>query len=200
MLKSPVHTPKFHLHLHAPRLGWKGRIVLAMSVALSIFLIGFALFVAALPAPFTTVPPGLQGLAVFTGGSGRVGAALDLAAQGFSGPVLISGRHPQARLADILSLNNSHLTLTEAQSKPISMDGAQTTIQNIQSLKVWAAKQHIRRIGVITSTYHAARVEVLGKWLAPELEITILAVQPQETKPLLLAHEYLKLLAAPFLR
>lgn len=195
-----MQNPYFHLHLHRPRLTWRGRLILCLSLALTTFLIGFALFVAALPQPFTTVPPGLQGLAVFTGGAGRVGAALDVAAQGFSGPVLISGSHPQTRLADILSLTESHLTLSEAKNKPISLDGARTTVQNIKGLQQWAHERNLTEIGVITSTYHAARVRLLGKWLAPELHLTLLPVQPAEAKPLLLFHEYLKLLAAPFLR
>lgn len=187
-----------HLHLpHPPRLGWRGRALLTLALATVSYCIGFALYIITLPTPFTMVPDEVEGLAVFTGGAGRVDAALTQLYHGFTGPILISGRHPRTHLSDILA--ESPYTFSRSQRNQLTVDAAQTTHQNIQSLQSWARSNHVDHIGVITSTYHAARVRLLAFWFAPQLRVQVLAVQPADAglKPLFL--EYNKLLGTPLL-
>lgn len=194
---------KSYLHLHMPRrrrFSFTVRLLLASILSVMLYFLGFAIFIASLPSPFTTLPEGLQALAVFTGGSGRVDAALTSLTQGFNGPILISGSHPQTKLPDILTSAGTALHLTEAQQKQITLDTAATTQENILSLKSWATQNKLTRIGIITSTYHAPRVQVLAWWKMPEVEITLLPVQSPSSGLKLMLQEYNKLLSAPFLR
>lgn len=180
-----------------PKLSWRGRTVLTLSVAVVAYCIGFALYISTLPTPFSTLPDDVEGLAVFTGGSGRVDAALNQLYHGFTGPILISGRHPRTHLSDILAESPHHFS--RSQRNQISIDSAQTTHQNIQGLQTWATQNHISNISIITSTYHAARVRLLASWFTNGLQVRVLAVQPADAglRPLFL--EYNKLLSAPFL-
>jgi uncharacterized SAM-binding protein YcdF (DUF218 family) len=162
--------------------------------------LGFAVFVGGLPTPFTTPPSGLQGLAVFTGGAGRVETALRLVQNGFRGPVLISGINPTSRLVDMEELAGLKMPLDEGQRAQVMLDGAQTTKENLQSLNLWATTTEVSEVGVITSTYHAARVKLLGWLWAPKLKLIVMAVQPEDTRLRVLWREYHKLLLAPFLR
>lgn len=189
----------FHFHVpRPPRLGWRGRTLLALSLASSAYLLGFALFVVTLPQPFTTLPEGLEGLATFTGGSGRVETALKQVQRGFEGPILISGSHQQSRLTDILALTDT--SLTPSQQKHIVYDAAQTTRENITSLQAWAGYNGISNIGLVTSTYHVPRVRLLALLHARNLSLTYLAVQPADSGLRPLFREYNKLLIAPALR
>lgn len=194
-------TPQNYLHLHLPKhppLGRRGKAILLGSLFLTAYLGGFGIFVATLPVPFTTLPPRLEGLATFTGGAGRVKATLTQLQRGFKGPILISGSHATTRLSDILA--KTHTDLTPEESTHIMHDAAETTRQNVLSLKVWAGYQNITNVGVITSTYHAARVRLLISMHAPELTATVLAVQPADSGLMPLLREYHKLLLAPLLR
>lgn len=190
------------LHFPAPPpLGWCGRLFVISSLLATAYLVGFALFIVFMPPPFTTLPPNLQGLVTFTGGSGRVEATLAQIQEGFKGQVLISGSHATTTLTEILAETSAHLTREERRR--IMHDAAQTTRENITSLRVWAGYHHFTHIGVITSTYHTARVRLLLWMHIPRsegLSVTILPVQPADAglKPLL--REYNKLLLAPFLR
>lgn len=194
-------TPQHYFNLHwrkPPPLTLRGKIVLATSLLLTAYLAGFGAYVALLPEPFTTLPPNLQGLATFTGGYGRVEATLNQLKSGFKGPILISGSHASTRISDIAAQTDTPLTPEE--SVHIMHDGAATTRENILSLKVWAGYQDISNVGVITSTYHAARVRLLASLRAPELTVTILPVQPADAGLMPLIKEYHKLLLAPLLR
>lgn len=198
---GPVHNAHTFLHLHLPRpprLGLRGRLLVAASLLATAYAVGFALFVTQLPQPFTTLPPELDGLAVFTGGAGRVEATLAQVQQGFQGPILISGSHSTTRLADILAETTTRLTA--AQRTHILHDAAQTTRQNILSLKAWAGYHHLETVGIVTSTYHAPRVALLAALRARNLQMVLLPVQPVDPGLTPLWREYNKLLLAPFLR
>lgn len=192
-------THPFHFHIpRPPRLTWRGRTILTLSLSLTAYALGFAAFVVTLPDPFTTLPDDLDGLATFTGGSGRVEAALKEAQRGFDGPLLISGSHQKTRLTDILA--RADADLTPDQQTHIVYDAAQTTRENITSLKAWAGYYQLDNIGIITSTYHVPRVRLLAFLHARNLSLTYLAVQPADPGLKPLFREYNKLLVAPFLR
>lgn len=191
MPQSPA--PRRH---HRP-LGWFGRTVVTLFLLATAYALGFASFVVFLPDPFTTLPDNLDGLATFTGGAGRVEAALQEVQDGFPGPILISGSHRQTRLTDILAKSSTSLTPT--QTTKIVYDTVETTRENIVSLKLWAGMNNLHRIGLITSTYHVPRVRFLALLHARELSLTFLPVQPADPGLRPLFREYNKLLVAPFL-
>jgi uncharacterized SAM-binding protein YcdF (DUF218 family) len=162
-------------------------------VVATLYIFGFALFLAALPSPRVGVPM-VEGLAVFTGGSNRVGMAVEALNQGYSGPVLVSGVNPGVTLREIAP------DLAYDVAGQIELDtAALTTRQNVANTVAWAARHHLRTVGVITSTYHAARVRLLFAWRAPRLQVAIIPVQPNEAGLRALLREYNKLLASPVL-
>lgn len=168
-------------------------------ILLGLYGAGFGAFIATLPQPFATLPPNLEGLATFTGGAGRVQALLHQLNIGFNGPILISGIRARTSLTTILAHAKPEEPLSPDQTNHILQDTAQSTRENVESLKVWAGYLGITRIGVITSTYHTARVRLLLWSKAPELAVTLLPVQPADAgwRPLL--KEYNKLLLTPLL-
>lgn len=166
------------------------RVLLA---AAAFYILGFALFLAAMPTPVVGVPA-VAGLAVFTGGSNRVGLAIDALEQGYSGPVLISGVAPEVKLHELAP------DLPYDVAKQIELDtAALTTRLNVDNTAAWAKRHNLRDVGIVTSTYHAARVRLMFWRRAPELHITIIAVQPNQAGLRALLHEYNKLLIAPLI-
>jgi uncharacterized SAM-binding protein YcdF (DUF218 family) len=182
------------------RLGWKGRSLVLLGLLLTLYLAGFGLFLATLPKPFTTLPPEIEGLVAFTGGAGRVQTLLHQMDSGFTGPILISGTRGNTSLHTILTHAGEEKNLSDSQKNHILQDASQTTRENVESLKVWAAYLEIHNIGIITSTYHAPRVRFLAWWVAPELNITVLPVQPADAGIHPLFKEYNKLLLLPLMR
>jgi hypothetical protein len=68
------------------------------------------------------------------------------------------------------------------------------------ALQQWAITKQLQHVGVITSTYHVARVRLLHLWLAPQVRLTLLPVQPEDTSYKTLLREYHKLLAVWWLK
>ncbi|HEX2859841.1 MAG TPA: YdcF family protein [Alphaproteobacteria bacterium] len=166
----------------------------ALAALALLYVLGFAVFLAALPAPRAAVPQ-VGGLAVFTGGSNRVAMAIEALEQGYSGPVLISGVNPDVKLNDLAP------DLAADVQAQIELDRkALTTRENVDNTAAWAAENDLKDVGVITSTYHALRVRLLFAWRAPQLQVVIVPVQPNEAGLGALWREYHKLLAVPFLR
>lgn len=166
-------------------------------MALALLYAGtFAVYMMAMPLPFSVPPQGIDGIAVFTGGSGRVDTAVDLMRQGFSGPVLISGVHPDVKLSNLTDV----AALTRAQRAAITLDyDSRTTRENVLNTAAWAVQRRVKHVGIITSTYHALRVRVLFRLLAPDMDIVMLPVQPVDGRGEALFREFNKLIVAPLL-
>lgn len=162
---------------------------------LGAYAMGFGLFMVALPAPQTLINPMPEGLVVFTGGTGRVDAAVTLLRRGFDGPVLISGVHRDVRLSEIIPSD-----LMEAiPRRNLTLDyDARTTRENVLNTSVWAEDRHITNLAVVTNRFHALRCRMLFLLLAPKLKLTMLTV-PDKASWQTLFREYNKLLVAPLL-
>lgn len=163
--------------------------------AVFLYGVGFASFIAMVPQGAGGSVRDVQGLAVFTGGSGRVDTAVALIEQGFVGPVLVSGAHPEVRVADLAGVS----ALQEWQRGLIQLDYAATTRQNVGNTRHWAGLHGIRRLGVVTSTYHVPRVKVLWWLLAPGIELVVIPVRPVDGGWRTLFREYNKFLLTPVL-
>ncbi len=160
------------------------------------YALGFVMFTVLLPLPVMLPPTQIDGIVVFTGGEGRVDAAMDMLHSGFSGPVLVSGVHPDVRLADLMT----HHPLSDVAREHIQLDyDSLTTRQNVLTTRAWVPQNHIAHVGIVTSTYHTLRVRLLMRWLAPEVAYTLLPVRPDNAGWRLLWREYNKFLASPFL-
>ena len=173
-----------------------GRWINTLVALLVLYGATFAVYMIAMPLPFSVPPATIDGLAVFTGGSGRVDTAVDLMKQGFGGPVLISGVHPNVRLPNLTDVSK----LTPRQRAALQLDyDSRTTRENVMATAYWATRNHLRQVGIVTSTYHAMRVRVLFRLLAPEVDIVLLPVQPVDGRAAALLREFNKLLVAPLL-
>lgn len=179
-----------------------------VALVMLLYVVGFAFFMALLPSPRVGLPP-VDGVAVFTGGSGRVASGLQVVRDGFAGPVLISGVHPDVTLAEMERQVDANgegpvsvpLALTTPQRAQLTLDmAALTTRENVVNTLTWARQNGIEKLAIITSTYHVPRVRVLLLWLAPELSVTILPVQPAEVGTRFLWREYNKLLGVFFIQ
>lgn len=143
--------------------------------------VGFGLFLAALPAPFSGIPV-VDGVVVFTGGTNRVPTAVEWLREGYTGPVLISGVHPDVTKEDLMQGE----PLNEVAAARLALDiGAQNTKGNVRNTRLWAEGLGLtaargKSVGILTSTYHVPRVRLLAVTGAPGLDIVYLPVQPQE--------------------
>lgn len=176
------------------------RILAVAGVLLAAYAAGFGVFLALLPEPQVALPE-VDGLAIFTGGSNRVFTGLQLVKDGFEGPVLISGVHPDVKMRELMVM----VPLSRAQQGRLTLDTlAETTNANVVNTLMWADTHGVGRIGVVTSTYHALRCEILFWWYGALDRVWIIPVQPAVgggplggVGPLL--REYHKLLVVPFL-
>jgi uncharacterized SAM-binding protein YcdF (DUF218 family) len=164
----------------------------ALLLAAGAYGVGFALFVMLLPMPQVLLPDPPEGLVVFTGGSGRVDAAVELLRRGFHGPVLIV--HEDVKLTELIPPD----VLRAVPSRNLTLDyAARTTRENVLNTAVWAANHHITRLAVVTNQFHALRCRVMFMLLAPQLQPTMLVVGSDMNWRGLL-REYHKLLGSPF--
>lgn len=172
------------------------RFIWLVMIAVLVYGGGFGMFVVMLPKPFVGIPP-LDGLVVFTGGSNRVAAGLNALQNGFGGQVLISGVHPDVKINELPGAQS----LDEATRQRITLDyAADTTHRNVDQTLAWAEMHNLRRIGVVTSTYHTLRSRLLFWLQGGNLNVVMLPVQPGDTGVRFLWREYNKLLVAPLLR
>ncbi len=161
---------------------------------LALYAVGFGIYMLALPRPLVGLPP-VDGLVVFTGGEGRVRTTLELVAEGFVGPVLISGVYPAVRVREL----EGAVALKRSQLAKVMLDKeALTTRENMTNTLRWADVWNLKRVGVVTSTYHAPRVWLLAWWYGAHSRLTVVPVQPQRVKIGDLLREYSKLWLLPF--
>jgi len=137
----------------------------------------------------------LEGLVVFTGGTGRIHAGARHLSGGFGGPLFITGVNPDVRLNDILA----GIPLSKDKKMSIDLDyTATTTRENVQMTLDWAKRQKIEKIGLITGYYHYPRTRLLLKQAqksgAAPLVIKALPVYPDDVSVKFLFREYIKFL------
>lgn len=176
-------------------MGFMTRLLGWLVVILFVYGVGFAMFLAVIPQASLMSLRDMQGLVVFTGGSGRVDTAVNLIAEGFVGPVLVSGAHPEVRVSDLAGVGQ----LQAWQRGLIQLDYAATTRQNVANTKHWASIHGVKKLGLVTSTYHVPRVRLLWWLLAPGIDIVIIPVQPADGGWRTLFREYNKFLLTPVL-
>lgn len=169
---------------------WLVRVGVAL---VGLYVVGFGGFLVLLPKPTAGLPP-VDGLVVFTGGEGRVRTALELVAAGFGGPVLISGVYPAVQVREL----EGALALDRSQLAKVMLDKqALTTRENMANTLRWADVWGLRRVGVVTSTYHAPRVWLLRWWYEADDRLVVVPVQPQRSSVRDLLLEYSKLWLLP---
>jgi uncharacterized SAM-binding protein YcdF (DUF218 family) len=148
------------------------RILLATAFGIA-FLAGFALFVGFVVFVYslerTERPPAARtdGIVALTGGSQRIGDAIDLLAQGFASRLLISGVNERTSRDEIARLNPGQRRLFECC---VDLDyRARNTIGNAIETRRWIERNRFRSIIVVTSAYHMPRTLVELDHALPDL-------------------------------
>jgi uncharacterized SAM-binding protein YcdF (DUF218 family) len=194
----PVKAPP------ARRSWW--RIALATLVTVAV-LFGFVVFCGFLVFVYSLERierrPGTRtdGIVALTGGSERIGDAIDLLAQGYATRLLISGVNERTSREEIERLNPGQRRLFDCC---VDLDyRARNTIGNAIETRRWAERNRFRSIIVVTSAYHMPRTLVELDHALPELRkvphaVVTPAVNPdnwwrQPATARILLSEYVKL-------
>jgi uncharacterized SAM-binding protein YcdF (DUF218 family) len=141
---------------------WLRRTVLAC-VLLSAFagligFVGFLGFVYSLDRVERRPEVRTDGIVAMTGGSQRIGDAIDLLAQGYASRLLISGVNERTSRDEIARLNPGQRRLFDCC---VDLDyRARNTIGNAIETRRWAEQNRFRSVIVVTSNYHMPRTLV----------------------------------------
>jgi uncharacterized SAM-binding protein YcdF (DUF218 family) len=136
----------------APGILVASSIIAATFVA---FLSGFAAFLFSLDRSERDPGSATDGIVALTGGSQRIGDAIDLLAKGFAGRLLITGVNERTSRDEIARLNPSQRRLVECC---VDLDyRARNTIGNAVETRRWAERNGFRSLIIVTSNYHMPR-------------------------------------------
>jgi uncharacterized SAM-binding protein YcdF (DUF218 family) len=174
---------------------------LAALVAIA-FGVGFLLFIYSLERVERPPAARADGIVALTGGSQRIGDAIDLLAQGYANRLLISGVNERTSRDEIERLNPGQRRLFDCC---VDLDyRARNTIGNAIETRRWAERNRFRSLIIVTSAYHMPRTMVELNHALPDLRKVPYAVVTRVLDPhswwynpataRVLASEYVKLL------
>ena len=104
-----------------------------------------------------------DGIAVLTGGKGRINLGLKLFSENRTLKLIISGVDKQVSVNNIIPND-----LKNAANITIDKD-SESTYQNAKVVNRWSIKHKLRNITIITSYYHMPRSMFLMKLLSPNV-------------------------------
>ncbi len=152
------------LHLWLP-------LILVIAVAAEVVL-GFFRFVDQVPqAPDSgiTRPGAVDAIAVLTGGSGRIEAALDILAALPDAQLFVSGVYRDTDIAQLISRARPGADFDSA--KITLGHEAVDTRGNARETALWVEEKGIRRLALVTGAYHMPRAEVLFRRAMPAVTL-----------------------------
>ena len=119
-----------------------------------------------------------DGIAVLTGGKGRINLGLDLLNKNKNLQLIISGVDKKVTRASIIPDNFKNIN-------NITLDKeAESTFQNALAIKKWIEKYKLRKVTVITSYYHMPRSMLLMKLLVSNINFYPYPVEKKFSKKL----------------
>jgi uncharacterized SAM-binding protein YcdF (DUF218 family) len=120
--------------------------------------VGFFFFLQALDRTEAGTTTRADGIVVLTGGSQRIGDAVDLLAQGLGQRLLITGVNEKTSRGEIAGLNPASRRLFACC---VDLDyRARNTIGNAVETRRWTQQHGFRSLIVVTSNYHMPRTLV----------------------------------------
>ena len=158
-------------------LSYVGRLLVAVAaVAVLTLAGGFFVFVYSLERSEQRPEARADGIVALTGGSERIGEAIDLLAQGYASRLLISGVNERTSRAEIARLNPGQRRLFDCC---VDLDyRARNTIGNAIETRRWAQRNRFRSLIVVTSNYHMPRTLVELDHALPGVQKVPFAVVP----------------------
>jgi uncharacterized SAM-binding protein YcdF (DUF218 family) len=135
-------------------MGLAGGLVRLIAAGVLLWLAGFALFVITLPGP-APLARETEGVAVLTGGPGRVARGVEVLRAGASRRLLVSGVNRAVRPTE----------LVDAAAIPAPLAAccvelgfaAETTRTNADEVSGWIADNRMRSLRLVTASYHMPR-------------------------------------------
>lgn len=112
---------------------------------------------------------------VFTGGSGRVQAGLDLHTDHPNAPLLISGVGVDTQDKDLYNREQHGDNVTLGY-------GATNTRENIEEMRIWMENLGIGNAVLVTAYYHMPRSLLLAEKFAPSITLRPHPVMPEAEK------------------
>jgi uncharacterized SAM-binding protein YcdF (DUF218 family) len=148
------------------------------ALALLAWMLGFALFMLALPAPAD--PRVLtDGIVVPTGAAGRTARGLDLLEHGRARRMLVTGTAPGVTRADLARVAGHAATI--ACCVDLGAEAVDTR-SNAEETAAWVRARGYRSIRLVTSNWHARRAALeLGPVLGAEVTVIVDGVPAQPT-------------------
>lgn len=167
-------------------------------------LAGFAGFVAAALAVSPAPAGATDGIAVLTGGAERLETGMRLLREGRAACLLISGAHPDVRLADLARIVGE--PETSLATRVAIGHGATSTRGNAAEIAAWSRAKGFASVRVVTASYHMPRALLELRRALPAVALVPHKVLPSQLRGWealghgrvwrLLAAEYLKLIGA----
>lgn len=158
---------------------------------------GLAWFIRRIDAPPAPVPPA-DGIVALTGGAERVETALQLLAQDRAPRLLLSGIGGGARLPELD--DRSGVDAGRLAARITLGRGAQSTRGNAVETAVWARREGVHSLIVVTAAYHMPRALLELRREMPDVRMYPMPVRPPGFTGWLrlrrLAGEFTKLLGA----
>ncbi len=181
-------------------------LVLVSSLAIIGLGTGFFVFVGTLDRNESPLPGKSDGIVALTGGSQRIGDAVDLLVKGHGRRLLISGVNEKTSREEIAKFNPEAQRLFACC---VDLDyRARNTIGNAIETRRWASLHGFRSLIVVTSNYHMPRTLVELAKVLPDVHIVPHAVVAEQINPghwwydltmaRLLLSEYAKYVVAVF--
>ena len=167
------------------------RLALLLGALLALWLAGFGAYVYRIAQP-GPAPERADGIVVLTGAPGRVDTALHLLAAGRAERLLISGVGPSAGFAELARRAGVDPALA---SRTTLGRAAHTTRGNAVETADWVRQFGVRRLIVVTSSYHMPRALAELSRALPDTTLLPDAVVPDSTGWRLLVNEFNKYLA-----
>ena len=131
--------------------------------------VGFFFFVRALDRAEASPAARADGIVVLTGGSQRIGDAVDLLAQGLGQRLLITGVNERTSRGEIAGLNPASQKLFACC---VDLDyRARNTIGNAIETRRWTQQHGFRSLIVVTSNYHMPRTLVEIEKVLPRVQL-----------------------------
>jgi uncharacterized SAM-binding protein YcdF (DUF218 family) len=163
MSLEPIDRP-------APRRGVLALLVLLLYCLLAFWLGGLLRYIddiVALPTPNDSRVT--NAIVVLTGGAERIDAGLKLLQAGKAKRLFITGVHPGTS-ADMLQLRTQYPAQLFACCVALG-SAAEDTVGNAAETAVWAQKEGVKSLRLVTAAYHLPRSMVEFRRFMPQVEL-----------------------------
>ncbi len=180
------------------------KLALYISSLLILFLIiGFVIFLKRIQYKQVNFHYQTDGIAVLTGGKGRISLGLDLFNKNKNLKLIISGVDKKVSDKSIIpyDLKNKGSITIDKESR--------STYQNAKIINKWASKYKLQNVSIITSYYHMPRSMMLIQSLTPTINFYAYPVEKKISNKIsfrdkilyyfFLTEEYIKYLVSHFI-